>query len=174
MFDSLRPHGQQHARLPCSLLSRRVCSNSCPLSQWCHPTISSSVSPLSSCLQKFTASGYFPMSWLFASGGQSIRISASGSVLSINIQGWFPSDLFDLTAVQGTLKSPPTPQFKSINYSVLRLLYGPALICAWLLEKPYLWLHRYLFSSFWRTSLCITDYSLHAWWRLTPMTSPSF
>ena len=90
-------------------LSPRVCSNSCPLSQWCHPTISFNASPFSSCLLQFAASGSFPMSRLFASGGLSIRISASASVLSINIQGWFPSDLFDLLAVQGTLKNPPAP-----------------------------------------------------------------
>ena len=66
------PHGLQHARLPCPSLSPRVCSNSCPLSWWCHATISSSVVPVSSCLQSFPASGSFPMSWLFASGGQSI------------------------------------------------------------------------------------------------------
>ena len=85
-------------------LSPRVCSNTCPLSQWCHPTISSSVSPFSSCLHSFSASGSFPVSRLFASGGQSIRASASASVLSVNIRGWFPLDWFDL-AVQGTLKS---------------------------------------------------------------------
>ena len=88
--DSLWPHGLQHARLPCPSPTPRVYSNSCPLSQWCHPTISSSVTPFSSCLQSFPASGSFQMSQLFTSGGQSIGVSASTSVLSMNIQDWFP------------------------------------------------------------------------------------
>ena len=88
--DSLRPHGLQHARLPCPSLTPRVYSNSCPLSQWCHPIISSSVIPFSSRLQFFTASGSFQMSQLFASGDQSIGVSASTSVLPMNIQDWFP------------------------------------------------------------------------------------
>ena len=85
MSDSLQPHGLQHARPPCLSPTPRVYPNSCPLSRWCHPTISSSVIPFSSCLQSFPASGQF-----FASGGQSIRASASASVLPINIQDWFP------------------------------------------------------------------------------------
>ena len=84
--DSLRPHGLQHARLPCLSPTPGACSNSCPLSQWCHPTISSSVVPFSSCPQSFPASGSFLMSQLFASGGQSIGASASASVLPMNIQ----------------------------------------------------------------------------------------
>ena len=88
--DSLRPHGLQHARPPCPSPTPGFCSNSCPSSQWCHPTISSSVVPFSSCLKSFPASGSFPMSWLFASGGQSIGVSASASVLPMNIQDWFP------------------------------------------------------------------------------------
>ena len=87
--DSLWPHGLQHARLPCSSPSPGVCSNSCPLNRWCHPTISSSVVHFSSYPQSFPASGPFPMSQLFASGGQSIGASASPSVLPMNIQGWF-------------------------------------------------------------------------------------
>ena len=88
--DSLWPHGLQHARPPCPLPTPRVYSNSCPLSQWCHPTISSSVVPFSSCLQSFPASGSFQMSQFFALGGQNIGISASPSVLPMNIQDWFP------------------------------------------------------------------------------------
>ena len=88
--DSLWPHGLQHTRSPCLSPSPRVYSNSCPLSQWCHPTTSSSVVPFSSCLQSFPASGSFQMSQLFTSGGQSIGVSASGSVLPMNIQDWFP------------------------------------------------------------------------------------
>ena len=88
--DSLWRHGLQHARLPCPSPSPRTCSNSCPSSQWWHPTISSSVIPFSSDPQSFPASGSFQMSQLFASGGQSIRVSASTLVLPMNIQDWFP------------------------------------------------------------------------------------
>ena len=90
MSDSLWPHGLQHARLLCPSPSPWACSNSCPLSQWCHPTISSSVIPFSSRLQSFPASGSFPRSPFLASGSQSIGVSASTSVLPVNIQGWFP------------------------------------------------------------------------------------
>jgi len=86
--DSLQPNGLQHARPPCPSPTPRVYSNSCPLSRWCHPIISSSVIPFSSSLQSFPASGSFPMSQLFASGGQSIRVSASTSVLPVNTQDW--------------------------------------------------------------------------------------
>ena len=88
--NSLRPHGLQHTRPPCPSPTPRVYSNSCPLSRLCHPTISSSVIPFSSCLQSFPASGSFQMSQLFASGGQSIGVSASASVLPMNIQDWSP------------------------------------------------------------------------------------
>ena len=91
--DSLQPHGLQHTRPPCSSPTPRVYSNSCPLSQWCHPTISSSVIPFSSRLQSLPASGSFPMSQFFPSGGQSIGASASASVLPMNIQDWFPLGL---------------------------------------------------------------------------------
>ena len=87
--DSLQPHGLQHARLPYPSPTPRVYSNSCPLSQWCHPTISSSVIPFSSFLQSFPASGSFPVSQ-FASGSRSIGVSASASVLPMSIQDWFP------------------------------------------------------------------------------------
>ena len=88
--DSLRPHGLQHTRLPCPSPTPIVYSNSCSLSQWCHPTTSSSVVTFSSHLQSFPASGSFQMSQFFASGGQSIGVSASTSVLPMNIQNWFP------------------------------------------------------------------------------------
>jgi len=88
--DSLQPPGLQHARLPCPSPTHGVYPNSCPLSWWCHPTISSSVFPFSSCHQSFPASGSFQMSQLFASGGQSIGISPSTSVLPMNIQDWSP------------------------------------------------------------------------------------
>ena len=100
MSLSLQPRGLQHARLPCPSQSPGACSNSCPLSQWCHPTISSSFIPFSSCLQSFPASVSFPMSRLFASGGQRIEASASASVLPVNIQGWFPLGWTGLISLQ--------------------------------------------------------------------------
>ena len=99
MSNFLWPHGLQYARLPCPSPTPGACSNSCPLSQWCHPTISSSVVHFS-CLQSFPVSGSFPMSWLFASGDQSIGASASASVLPMNIQGWFPLGLTILISLQ--------------------------------------------------------------------------
>ena len=93
MSDSLQPHGLQHSRLPFPSPTPRACSNSCPSSQWCHSTISSSVIPFSSCLQSFPASGSFPMSQFFASGGQSIGALALASVLPVSIQDWFPLGL---------------------------------------------------------------------------------
>ena len=89
MSNSLWPHGLQHTRLPCPASIPRVYSNSCPLSRWCNPTIASSVVPFTSQLPSFPASGSFPMSWLFSSGGQSIGVTASASVLPMNIQDWF-------------------------------------------------------------------------------------
>ena len=107
MSDSLQPHGLQHSRFPCPSPIPWACSNSCPSSQWCHPTISSSVIPFFSCLQSFPASGCFQMSQFFTSDGQSTRISASASVLPMNIQDWFASGwtgwIFLLS--KGTLKS---------------------------------------------------------------------
>ena len=88
--DSLWPHALQHTRPPCPLPTPGVYSNSCPWSQWCHPTLSSSVIPFSCCLQSFPVSGSFQMSQFFASGGQSIGASALASVLRVNIQDWFP------------------------------------------------------------------------------------
>ena len=97
--DSLRPHGLQHARPPCPSPSPGACSNSCPLSQWCHPTISSFVVPFSHCLQSFPASGSL---WISSSHqvGQSINVSASVSVLPMNIQDWFPLGWTDLISLQ--------------------------------------------------------------------------
>ena len=119
-------HRLQHTRLPCLSPSLEVCSNSCPLSQWCHPTISSSVIPFSSCPQSFPASGSFPMSRLFASDGQSI--GASALVLPMNILGdwlaWSPCSIKD------SQESSPAPQFEGISSSALRLFYCPALTSA--------------------------------------------
>ena len=100
MSDSLWPCGLQHVRLPCPSLSLGACSNSCPLSQWCHPTISSSAVPLFSCLQSFPASGSFPWSQFLTSGDQSIGVSASASVLPLNIQDSFPLGLTGLISLQ--------------------------------------------------------------------------
>ena len=104
--DSLRPHGLQHTRTPCPSPTPRACSNSCPLSRWCQPTISSSVVTFS-CLQSFPASGSSPMSQFFTSGGQSIGVSASASFLPMNIQDCFPLGLTSSISLQskGLLKS---------------------------------------------------------------------
>ena len=138
LSDSLRPHGLQHTRAPCRSQTPGVYPNSCPLSQWCHPTISSSVVPFSFCLQSFLASRSFQMSQLFASGGQSIGTSASRSVLPMNIQTWSPlgwtgwisllskglSRVFSNTTVQ-------KHQFFSAQLS----LQSNSHIHTWLLEK---------------------------------------
>ena len=127
--DSLWPHELKHATLPCPSQAPGACSYSCPLNQWCHPTISSSAVPFSSCLQSFPASGSFLMSRLFMSGGQSIGASASASVLPINIQDWFPLRLTGWISLQskGFSRVFTTPKLKSINSSVLSLPYGPTL-----------------------------------------------
>ena len=127
--DSLQPHGVQHTRLSCPSPSPGVWSNSCPLSQWCHLTISSSVVPFSSCLQSLPASGSLPMSLLFASGGQSIGALASASVLPMSIKidflwdwlVWFPYSLRD------SPESSIAPQFEDIHSLVLSLFCCPAL-----------------------------------------------
>ena len=106
MSDSVQHFGLQHTRLPCASPTPGGCSDSRPSSRWCHPTILSSVIPFSSYLQSFPGSGSFPMSQFFTFGGQSIGVSASASVLPMNIQEWFPLGLtgLNLLAVQGTLK----------------------------------------------------------------------
>ena len=127
--DSLRPHESQHTRLPCPSPTSGVHSNSCPSSWWCHPAISSSVVPFSSCPQSLPASESFPMSQLFAWGGQSTGASASASFLPENTQDWSPSEWTGWISLQskGHSESPPTPQFKSINSLLLSFLYSPAL-----------------------------------------------
>ena len=126
---TLQSHGLKHARLPCPSPTFGACSNSCPLSWWCHPTISSSVIPFSSRLQSFPGSGSFPMSQSFTSSSQSIGVSVSASVLPMNIQGWFPLGLTGLISLQskGPQKSSPTPQFKSINSLMLSFPDSPIL-----------------------------------------------
>ena len=130
MSDSLQPHGLLHAKLPCISPTPGACSNSYPSSQWCYPTISSSVVPFFSCLQSFPASGSFPMSQFFTSGGQSIGASASASVLPMNNQYWFP---FEISLVwspfrpRDSQESSPTRQLKSISCLALSFLYDPTL-----------------------------------------------
>ena len=111
----------------CPPLSSRVCANSCPLSQWCYLTISSPVTPFFACPQSFPGSGSFPVSQLFASGGQSIGASAPALVLPKNIQDWFSLVLTGWISLQSkdSQESSPAPQFESINSWVLSLLYGP-------------------------------------------------
>ena len=124
--DSLQPHGLQHARPPCSSPTPGVYSNPCPSSRWCHPTISSSVVPLSSCPQSLPASGSFPMSQLFSWGGQSIGVSASTSVLPVNTQDWSPLGWTGWISLQSQ-ESSPTPRFKSTNSWALSFLHHPTL-----------------------------------------------
>ena len=138
MSDSLPPHGLQHARLHCPSLSPWVCSDSCPLSQWCHPTTSSSVSPFSSCRQCFPASGSFTVSWLFASSGQSVGVSASVSVLPVNIQGWFPLGLTGLILLsKGLWRVFSAPVRKHQFFGAQPSLWSNSHIPTWLLEKPW-------------------------------------
>ena len=127
--DSWPPHELQLTMLPCPSPSPGVCSNSCPLSWWCHPAISSPVTLFSFCLQSFLPSGSFPMSQLFTSCGQSTRASASASILPNNIQGWFPLGSTGLISLlsKGLSRVFCSIQFKSINSSKLSLLYGPTL-----------------------------------------------
>ena len=135
---TLQPRELQHTRLPCPSLPPGICSNTRPLSRWCHPTISSSVAPFSSCPQSFPASGSFPVSWLFASGGQSI--GASASVLPMNSQGWFPLGLIDLLAVQVTQVFSSTTVGKHQFFITQLSLRSNSHIRTWLLEKAQLWL----------------------------------
>ena len=128
MSDSLWCHGLQYARLTCPLPSPGVCSNSCPLSQWYYLTISSSATPFF-CLKSFRASEPFPMSRLFASGGQSIRASASASALPMNVQGWFPLGWTGLISVQskGLLGVFSSIIIWKYQFLALTLLYVPTL-----------------------------------------------
>ena len=137
--DFLRPRELQHARLPYPSLSPEVCSNSHPLSQWCHPTISSSVIPFSSRLQSFPASGYFQMSQFFAWGGQSIGVSDSASVFPMNIQDWFP---WGLTGLISLLSKGLSRVFSNTTLQKHQF-FGTQIsfqfnshIHTWLLEKP--------------------------------------
>ena len=139
MSDSLWPHGLQHNSLPCPSPTPKACSNSCPLSQGCHPTISSFVVAFFSCLQTFPAPGSFPMSQFFALGGQSIRVSASASDLPMNIQAWFPLGWTGWISLQSkglsrgfSNTTVQKYQFFSTRFS----LQSNSHILTWLLEKP--------------------------------------
>ena len=136
--DSFRPHEPQHARPPCPSPAPRVHTNSCPLSRWCHPTISSSVILFSSCLQSFSALGSFPMSWLFASGGQTTGASASTSVLPMNIQEWSPLGWTGWISLQSKGLSRVffnTTIQKHQFFSAQPSLWFNSHIHTWLLEK---------------------------------------
>ena len=136
--DSLQPHELQHARLPCPSPTPRACSKSCPLSQWCHPTISFYVVPFSSSPPSFPASGSFPMSQFFTSGGQSIGVSASASVLPMNTQDWSPLGLTGLISFQSKglsrVFSNTTVQ-KHQFFGTQLSLQSNSHIRTWLLEK---------------------------------------
>ena len=151
LSDSWWPHGLQHARPPCPSAIPRVYSNSSPLSRWCHPTISSSVLPFSFFLQSFPTSGSFQMSQLFTSGSQSIGVSASTSVLPMNIQDWFPLEWTGWISLQPKGLSrvfSNTTVRKHQFFSAQPSLWSNSHIYTWLLEKPYLWLE----GPFWQSN----------------------
>ena len=151
MWDSLRSHGLQHARLPCPSPSPGACSISCPLSQRCHPTISSSVIPFSSCLQSFQGSGSFLKSQLFTSGGQSIGVSALASVHPMNIHGWFPLGLSGLISLQSKGLSrvfSNTAVQKHQLFGTQPSLWSTSHIHTWRLEKPLIWLSGPLLAKY--------------------------
>ena len=140
-------HGLQHARLPCLSPSPGVCSNSCPSNQWCHPAISSSIIPFSSCLQSCPASGSFPMSQLFTSGGPSSGVLTS--VLPMNIQGWLP---LGFTGLISLLSKGLSRAFSSTTiqkhqfFNAQPSLWSSSHIHTWLLEKPQHWLWFFSFK----------------------------
>ena len=137
MSDTLQSHGLQHARLHWPSPTPRVCSNSCPSSRWCHPTISSSDTPFSSCLQSFPASGSFLKSQFVSSGGQSVRASASSSVLAVSIQDWFPLGLTALISLQ--------------SKGLARIFFSTTI---WkhqfLSTQPSLWSHSHIIHGYWK------------------------
>ena len=141
MSDPLIPHELQHARPPCPSPTPGVYSNSCPLSPWCHPTISSSIVLFSSCLQSFPEPGSFPMTQFFASGGQIIGVSASASIPPMNIQGWFPLGWTGLTSLFSKGLSrvfSNATVLKHQFFSTQPSLWSNSHIRTWLLEKPVL------------------------------------
>ena len=176
MSNSLWPHGLKHARPPCSSPTPRACWDSCPSSQWCHPTISSSVIPFSSCLQSFPASGPFPTSQFFSSGGQSVGVSAS--VLPMNTQDWSPLGWTGWISLQskGLSKVFSNTTVQKHQFCTQLSLWSSSHIHTWLLEKPWLWLesddlreeeplvsvigHSHQFSPVW-FKIIITLYVCH-------------
>ena len=158
MSNSLRPHELQHASLPCPSLSPWVCSNSCPLSRRCHPTISSSVSPFYSCPRSFPALGSFPMSQLFASGGQCIRVLASTSVLPVNSQDWSNLGWTSWISLQSKGLSrvfSNTTLQKHQFFSSQPSLWSNSYILTWLLEE----IHSFVYTDLYQvTSLLLNNY----------------
>ena len=165
MSNSLQPHGLQHTRLPCPSPTPGTCSNSCPSSWWCHPTISSSVIPFSSCLQSSPASGSFPMSKFFASGGQSVGALTSASVFSMNIYDWFPLGLTALISLQ----SKGLSRVLQHLISKASILWCSAFFMVQL-SHPYMTTGKTSSQSFEHLSLCptnsqvesISDYGLYS------------
>ena len=143
MSNSLQPHGLQHARLLCPPLSPGVFSNSCPLSWWCHPTISFSALLFSFCLQSFSASGSFPVNQFFTFGGQSVGALASESALPMNIHGWYPLGLTGLISFLSKVLSRVFSNITVWKHQFFRTqpsFWSNSLIVTCLLEKPQLWL----------------------------------
>ena len=138
MSNSFATHGLQHSRLPCLSLPPWDCSNSCPLSQWCHSTISSSVTPFSSCPQFFPESETFPISWSLASGNQIIGASITASVLSVNLKGEFPWGLTDLISLQSKrlLRVFSNTIQNHQFFGALPSLWSNSYIHIWLQDKP--------------------------------------
>ena len=154
MSDSLWPHGLQHARLPCPSLSPGVCSNSCSLSWWCRPTISSSVIPFSSCSQSFPASESFPMSQLFTSSGHSIGASASASVLPMNIQGWFP------LGFTGSISLLSKGFSRVFSGTIVRKQRMNSVTCKVFVFTTFI---KFLFLVFWVIWFCVTCHEGVSW-----------
>ena len=168
MSDSLWPHGLQHARLPCPSPTPGAFSNLCPLSRWYHPTISSSVVPFSSCLQSFPGSGSFPMSWLFLSGGQSIGVSASASVISMNIQGWFPLGLTGCMACAVSRNVNWWSHYgKQYGVSSKNLKYNYHMI-----QQSHFWVHipEEMKTEYWRDP-CTSIFTIAKVWKQTKCPS---
>ena len=139
MSNSLQPHGLQHTKLHCPSPTPHACSNSCPSSRWCHPTVLSSVTPFSSLLQSFPASGSFSLIQFFASGGPSIGVLASASVLPMNIQDRFPLGWTGWISLQSrglSIVFSSTTVQKHQFFSALPSLWPNSHIHTWLLEKP--------------------------------------
>ena len=158
MSNSLQHHGLQHARLTCPSPIAGACSNSCPSSGWCHPTILSL-----SCLQSFAASGSFPMSHFLISGGQSIGVSGSTSVLPMNIQDWFPFGLTGLISLQSRGLSRVFSNIIVLKHQFFGTqlsLQSSSHIHTWLTEKSYVWLDGLLLTKEYLFSLmCCLDWS---------------